>query len=99
MAVRRLNSPFICRVRTSTANAWQRATGGHVHRWYKEAVSYSRQNEEEGLGQYGQCHESQQLRIGVNMSQLTVADAIRQGDIILVGLRDYQDEKADVILK
>ena len=22
-----------------------------------------------------------------------------QGDIILVGLRDYQDEKADVILK
>jgi len=23
----------------------------------------------------------------------------RQGDIILVGLRDYQDEKADVILK
>ena len=24
---------------------------------------------------------------------------ILQGDIILVGLRDYQDEKADVILK
>ena len=23
----------------------------------------------------------------------------RQGDIVLVGLRDYQDEKADVILK
>lgn len=24
---------------------------------------------------------------------------LSQGDIILVGLRDYQDEKADVILK
>ena len=27
------------------------------------------------------------------------ARARRQGDIVLVGLRDYQDEKADVILK
>ena len=30
---------------------------------------------------------------------LQVFALILQGDIILVGLRDYQDEKADVILK
>ena len=35
-------------------------------------------------------------RIALDKSKLSGAV---QGDIILVGLRDYQDEKADVILK
>ena len=37
--------------------------------------------------------------IGSNPRQAQEEGGINQGDIILVGLRDYQDAKADVILK
>lgn len=50
-----------------------------------------------------------QWRFALEWQQMIEADGVAacdlhwvchvQGDIILVGLRDYQDEKADVILK
>ena len=89
------------RVCTSLAHAWQWTSRGTVHRWNEETLSYQRQNEEEGLGEYGQCACC--VICGNCMLSLSACsscwEVTLQGDIILVGLRDYQDEKADVILK
>lgn len=68
------------------------------------------QDEEEGLGQHGEPPANDEcVRLppatlpGSGVSSLepmcTYSCRCAQGDIILVGLRDYQDEKADVILK
>ena len=39
------------------------------------------------------------ISFGVFLSSLWYQVWINQGDIILIGLRDYQDAKADVILR
>jgi translation initiation factor 1A len=49
-------------------------------------------------GKNRMCHIRGKMRKKVWVNQVRVW-LILQGDIILVGLRDYQDDKADVILK
>jgi hypothetical protein len=43
------------------------------------------------------CHGKAEVGLASACQEVWVC--LWQGDIILVGLRDYQDEKADVILK
>jgi hypothetical protein len=102
----------LCRVRPGAAHAGQRAAGGAVHRRHQAVVSHPWQDAQEGLGQHGEffapCMVASwhlctscvapphQMRC---WSEEPHPSCYLQGDIILVGLRDYQDEKADVILK
>lgn len=67
------------------------------------------QDAQEGLGEHGACSifsfltlpSSSKVSLDEGSSSRISASESRllQGDVVLVGLRDYQDEKADVILK
>lgn len=46
---------LVCRVCSGLAHARQWTLRSYVHRRNKTALSYQRQNAEEGLGQYGKC--------------------------------------------
>ena len=82
-----------------------------MHRQHQEIVSHPWKDAKESVGEHGKAHPVvalcplNRLPIGSDLlfaDTLTTSDDSKwfvQGDIILVGLRDYQDEKADVILK
>lgn len=67
-----------------------------LFRWHNTLGPHSRKDEEEGLGQRGKFYFLVTFNCCFHLCQIHV---ISQGDIVLVGLRDFQDDKADIIHK
>jgi hypothetical protein len=86
----------VCRVREGAQDARQRQIRGVLLRRYHTSVPHSREDAQASVGSRGTCLRRCALWTPVRCRTLVCA---RQGDIVLISKREFQDSKADVIMK